>query len=151
MKLPNENHFWSKVERNVDGCWPWTASLPHGYGQVGVGASGQQRMFRASRLAYFFANGRWPTPIVRHTCDNPACCRPSHLIEGTQQDNVRDMVERGRQQRHERHAKAKLNWAQVFEIRALHSEGVSYGKLAQMYNVHLQNIAAICQERTWRC
>ena len=35
--------------------------------------------------------------VLRHTCDNPACCNPNHLVLGTQQDNVDDMHARGRQ------------------------------------------------------
>ena len=34
--------------------------------------------------------------VVRHTCDVPSCCNPSHLILGSQQENVDDMYERGR-------------------------------------------------------
>lgn len=34
--------------------------------------------------------------MARHTCDNPRCCNPNHLIEGTAQDNVNDMFSRGR-------------------------------------------------------
>lgn len=34
--------------------------------------------------------------LVRHTCDNPPCCNPAHLITGTQAQNTADMMERGR-------------------------------------------------------
>lgn len=34
--------------------------------------------------------------VVRHTCDNPRCINPKHLIAGTVRENVEDMDVRGR-------------------------------------------------------
>lgn len=44
--------------------------------------------------------------VVRHTCDNPACCNPAHLIRGTVADNVADRVARGRSATGERNGRS---------------------------------------------
>lgn len=88
-KLPLSERFWPKVEK-TDGCWLWTANTrPNGYGLFGsVGAH---------RVAYELCVGPIPSGMyVCHRCDNPACVRPDHLFVGTQLDNMRDMVTKGR-------------------------------------------------------
>jgi len=53
---------------------------------------------RAHRVMYECTKGPIPPGmVVRHTCDNPACINPDHLIIGTHKDNSQDMVKRGRQ------------------------------------------------------
>ena len=37
--------------------------------------------------------------VARHTCDNPRCINPDHLVLGTQRDNLQDQVDRGRNQK----------------------------------------------------
>lgn len=56
-------------------------------------------------------------PLLRHKCDNPACCEPLHLEPGTHLDNERDKVERGRKPKGEQAYQAKLTDAQVAAIR----------------------------------
>jgi len=34
--------------------------------------------------------------VIRHTCDNPRCLKPEHLLVGTAFDNVQDRVARDR-------------------------------------------------------
>ncbi len=34
--------------------------------------------------------------VVRHTCDNPRCINPNHLLLGSRADNNRDRADRGR-------------------------------------------------------
>lgn len=56
---------------------------------------------------------------VRHTCDNPRCINPEHLILGTHADNMRDRAERGRNPdvNGELNPKALLTWDAVRDIR----------------------------------
>jgi hypothetical protein len=85
--------FWDKVaitDEDDDRCWEWQASKNEkGYGQF--------RGHVASRLAYRLTHGPIPDGhYVCHHCDNPGCCRPSHLFAGTPKDNWDDCVNKGR-------------------------------------------------------
>lgn len=87
--------FWAKVDRpSAEACWPWTASLTKsGYGQFGL----NRGVVRAHRAAMAFATNKSVTGlVVRHLCDNKACCNPAHLALGTHSENVADRVQRGR-------------------------------------------------------
>lgn len=80
----------------------------------------------AHRIAYCNARG---VPIeyikgsvVRHTCDNPRCINPKHLLLGTIQDNIDDMVSRGRNRGAlgERNSMVKLTDEQVRVVRSMY-------------------------------
>lgn len=96
-RLRRTDHFWRKVQKSLDplACWPWlNGRSGSGYGLVWW--RGQKRY--AHRVAWELANGQ-PIPagmLVRHRCDNPLCCRPSHLMLGRHADNMADMAARGR-------------------------------------------------------
>lgn len=100
--------FWARVDRRgPDECWPWVGTLTSkGYGEYrpmrGV-------YWRASRLSWTIAHGPIPPGLqVCHSCDvrYPAgdrtyrrCCNEAHLWLGTDKQNTRDMVEKGRKPR----------------------------------------------------
>ena len=89
--------FWARIDRSGgDGsCWEWQGPLRDGYGNtVRFGMNG------AHRVAWFLTHGDPGKLHVLHDCDNPRCCNPAHLHLGTHQDNMRDMVARGRHPDH---------------------------------------------------
>lgn len=73
--------------------------------------------------------------VVRHKCDNPSCINPDHLELGTHQDNMDDMVKRGRSTKGEKSASCKLSDEQVEEIKRLLESGMKQVDIAKMYNV----------------
>ena len=85
-------NFFNKI-RLSDGCWEWTAATSKGYGHLSV----KGRRMRAHRFAWMLSHGLMLTGLrVLHKCDNRPCVRPSHLYLGTDADNARDAVVRGR-------------------------------------------------------
>jgi hypothetical protein len=77
----------------VTNCWNWKGSLQRGYGKFQVG----RKMLTASRVAWQYFHGAIPPgQLVLHYCDNPRCCNPGHLFLGTQQENMQDMITKGR-------------------------------------------------------
>ena len=72
---------------------------PEGYLMVGIpGVRGRCTM--KHRLVYCEYVGvslaYIEDKVVRHTCDNPRCIEPTHLIIGTRADNNKDRAERNR-------------------------------------------------------
>lgn len=78
----------------ITGCWEWTKSRGEkGYGQIWV----VDKFVRVPRAAYELYIGPIPDGLnVCHKCDNPPCFNPDHLFAGTQSDNIKDCVEKGR-------------------------------------------------------
>lgn len=108
----NRKLFWSKVDiRGEAECWPWMGHASRGYGRY----NGQ----RAHRIAYELKVGSISKAlVVRHSCDNPICCNPAHLIAGSQAQNIQDAVVRRRLATGARNGRSTLTQAEVDEIRA---------------------------------
>jgi hypothetical protein len=147
--------FWEKVNIKTDNeCWNWTSGKINGYGSIRI----QNRNYPAHRVSLFLASNIQGL-VARHSCDNPACCNPRHLVWGTQQDNVDDMFFRGRDRRGEyytnpgngsKNGRAKLTEADVLEIREQYKDGAKQTHLASKYGVGQDAISAIVNRKTWR-
>lgn len=92
--------------------------------------------------------------MVCHHCDNPPCCNPAHLFLGTALDNVRDMLNKGRERPAygRRHHAAKLTEEQVREIRARRARGEKLVDLAEEFHVGGPRLSVITRhpEKAWR-
>ena len=141
-----QTRFWAKVDKSGD-CWVWTASLlKTGYGCIRI----NKTTFRAHRIAYEIAVGPIPDgALLRHTCDNPKCVNPSHLLPGTHKDNVQDALERGQMKRGEEAPNAKLSALEVETIRAKLAEGVEGRTLARQFDVSEATISVIKNRKRW--
>jgi len=132
--------------RAENGCLLWTGSLSNGYGSMRW--DGRPQL--THRLAWINASGPIPEGLyVCHKCDVPACIEPSHLFLGTHQDNINDMVAKGRRTslRGECHGKSKLTTSAILSIRA---DARFLRVIAADYGVSQSLIHAIRKGKVWR-
>jgi hypothetical protein len=151
MSIRTSDRFWSKVQK-TDGCWQWTAYIDAlGYGRM----SFKGEHWKVHRFSWFLAHGRIPRSLdVLHTCDNRSCVNPNHLFLGTQQDNIQDMIKKGRNKNPiprygEKNNQARLTVKQVKEIRERYKYGNGY-VLAREFGVSRMTITRTVQRQCWR-
>jgi len=141
-------HFLSFINEEIDGCWiflgPWDGA---GYGLF----SYKGFRDRAHRISWILHKGDIQDgKSVLHTCDNRPCCNPDHLWLGSQQDNIDDMIAKGRAAIGEANGQAKLNDAAVTNIKKLLDNNLHHYRIAEMYNVDERTIRFIRDGITWR-
>jgi hypothetical protein len=142
-RRPLSERFAAKVAIRENGCHEWTGHVaPNGYGQINKDGKAAY----AHRVAYELAYG--PTDLyVLHKCDNRKCVNPQHLFSGTFQDNMDDMVAKGRQPAGEKNGRRKLSSEQV---KAIRSEVGLHREIAAKYGVTYSLVSMIRSGRIWR-
>src|SRR5438045_330509 len=88
--------FLSRLSVGTDeDCWQWTGGIykKSGYGYFSI--KRQNKLIH--RLAYEWHYGPIPAGLmVCHHCDHRSCGNPEHMFLGTTDDNMADMVKKGR-------------------------------------------------------
>lgn len=92
--IPLGVRFGMNIDRSDDGCWIWKgAKAGNGYGSIFK--DGRPEM--AHRVSWILHFGSIPEGMyVLHSCDVPACVNPAHLFIGSQSENLKDAVAKGR-------------------------------------------------------
>jgi hypothetical protein len=172
---PLEERLWSRVAfGSNDECWEWQGPVnSSGYGGIQMG-SYTVGVHVAAFLLMFGSVA--PGNQVCHHCDNPRCCNPLHMFEGTQRDNMLDAAAKGRngsqlyperRPRGDRHfsrrnpellargeranaGKGKLSRLQVIEIRDRYAAGgVTQQALGIEFQVSQTQIGRIVRGDRW--
>jgi predicted DNA-binding protein (UPF0251 family) len=156
-----ERRLWSKVDIVNDdtSCWEWNASRKKGdnedYGNFNFKdpITGKRMITLSHRVVFYVVHKRLPE-VGRHTCDNPPCSRPSHIIDGTQADNIADMDARGRRkvtedQRGELNPRAVLTEDMVRMARKLYRGGMPFEQIAATLDQGVSPVMFAIRGDTW--
>lgn len=146
------DRFWEKVEK-TDGCWIWTGQKhPNGYGLIDLKTRGARRIVLiASRVIWEWEHGPIPDGMqVCHTCDFPPCVRLDHLFLGTNQDNIDDKMNKGRQMKGEAVHTSILTEDHVIVIRRRHAAGEAQKDLAVEFGVSRPTMSNLIRGVTWK-
>jgi hypothetical protein len=136
-------------KRTEAGCLEWTGTVSaQGYGQT----TWMYKFYSVHRLSWVLNFGPIPDgQFVCHRCDNKRCFEPTHLFLGTHQQNLEDMVAKGRSTKWERNNKAKLTREDVARIRDIRRvSGAPHRELAKYFGVCMSTIARINNGQRWR-
>ena len=159
--MTSDQKFWNCVnklgtipdssKKCIGNCWEWTGPLTkNGYGTF----SGVNRM-TAHRKSYVIKFGLIPKGmLVCHKCDNRKCINPDHLFIGTHQDNMKDMVSKGRSKYQpaplgELNPVSKLTNNDIRQIMKLNEDGMSSRAIAKVIGVSYNAICMVLLGRTW--
>lgn len=115
-----EERFWEKVQKS-DGCWEWTG----GRDSRGYGAFKAIRMEKAHRYSW-------------------------ELQFGKIQENMDDMMAKGRSHRGERQYMARLTESDVREIRSAAERGENYWEIAKRFGIGRANVSQVVLRNTWK-
>ena len=144
--------LWGRITKGAaTECWLWTGRLnKKGYGRL----SYQGREWLAHRLAFLLWNEQplSTEQCLLHTCDNPACCNPSHLRTGTRTENNADKMSKGRHRPllGEANGRATLTSQQVVEIRERLMSGERTASLSKQFGITPAMLRQIGRGASWK-
>lgn len=124
------------ADKTPNGCWEWSgARCTDGYGMVVFFG----KRWGAHQASYFLNYGEIPHGmLVMHSCDNPPCINPAHLLVGTKRDNSVDAAKKCRS------GGQVISLEIALQIRSEYSSGkLNQFELADKYGVTQGNISRI--------
>lgn len=147
----NDDKFFSKIDHySKKPCWIWTGHMmKHGYGKI----QRDNKEHTVHRYSWIVHCGDIPAGMsVLHKCDVRNCVNPEHLFLGTQQDNITDMIRKGRKnaRKGSKVPGSVLKESDIHIIRKEISDGKRMVEIAEKFDVDVSNIYRIKNNRIWR-
>lgn len=142
-----EKLFWSRIDvKDSESCWEWKGgTIADGYGKFWLNG----KNVAAHRIAWtLHYKQKIPEGMhILHHCDNRLCCNHNHLYCGTNADNMRDMVKRGRSSINYPEKcvnNVRLYDEEVWLVKKLWlSDKISQSKISKMFKVSQATISRI--------
>lgn len=147
-----EEAFLSRLKDAVQNsdCIEWQNRVKGVYGQFGY----NYKKYYAHRVAWeIHNNAEIPKgKVVMHTCDNPSCVNPDHLRLGTQADNVKDMIDKGRENyTYDRDGESNSNCKVKAELVPLiYQADGKHSDIAKKYDCPLNAVIGIRNNCNWK-
>lgn len=146
---------WILTHHVVDkttGCWNYSG--PNGGKSSNLIIDGKSvNPHQIAAMVYFGHIPDGMKTCVCHHCDNTNCMNKDHLFLGSQSDNCQDRSQKGRgrenRQFGEDNPHAKLNIADIEEIREAHAAGESQVSIARRHNIVQSHVSRIVHEEQW--
>lgn len=144
--------FYSRCRATDAGCMVMQqGGDKDGYPMVSFRYHGKEYGRRASHVSLGLNGVQVPKgEQVNHHCDNRKCVNPRHLFVGTQDDNVKDMMEKGRHAHGDQHVISKLTSEAVKDIRRNCTARGAPKLFAAKYGVAISTIYAVKCGQNWR-
>ena len=147
-KRPLIEAFNEKYTYSESGCWLWNGSKHKNTGYAQITINGKS--LTASRVSYELFTGEIPQGMyVLHSCDVRHCVNPKHLFLGTQQNNIDDMMEKGRGPNGSKNGRSKLTEIKVDDIRSMIKSQIPIKDIAKKHGVSASTISMIKNGHTW--
>ncbi len=149
-----KDRILEKTEIKINGCWIWKGAKSGSpsknirYGYINIDGKAR-RVHRVFYELYYNADIKGKT--LMHSCDNPSCINPEHIFVGTPQDNMDDMINKGRD-RHPRGEanKSKLNEKDIFEIKEMREQGETFVAIAKEFDISATHARNIVNNKKWK-
>lgn len=155
MKMSEAIEFlWGHiVVGGLNECWPWIGHVSkYGYGTYN-GLYEHLGTNRCHRQVYIITRGRSDYDQILHSCDNRRCCNPLHLRNGSHQENMDDMVKRGREAHHGVSQPGSSNGSSKLleeQVKLILQDDRTLKMIALDYNISKVRVSQIKRGLAWK-
>jgi len=139
----------SEMKKGITLCWIWPGPLfPNGYGRFNI----RGKSALAHRISLMLEGLDTKSLVACHRCDIKSCVNPSHLLLGSQKENMQDCLRKGRFNAPcgDKSGKTKFSNEDVKNIFKLREKNLLCKEISAKYNVSAACISRILAGSRWK-